>query len=468
MRDMRSGTAKLAAAVITGALIAFVGIWVGGSSKPSVIIIQIDALRADHLSCYGYVRQTSPRIDAFARESTLFTNAYASAPWTAPSVMGLYRGLYPHQGLTPDRQGRLISPDMLTLPTLFKRMGYWTVNANDNSWLAPHRFGFDTGFDVFETNLRRCAPDRAEQLLKPIQTQHPGRLPLFYLMHLMDVHNPYTPPPQYLKMFRGDPYSLPPDPVPLLPDNNWERLGGLVKFAQVDGINDLSYYKDAYDAGIRFEDEVVGKILDWLRAGGRYDSSWIIITADHGECLGEHGILCRHGIEYDANIRIPLLIKRPGQKRAQVVNGLVQNVDLLPTLCAAFRVAAPTCSGVSYLPLLDDPQRPGREYIFGEGGIFGRKYVRSHRWKLIQGAALPADATDPASLRYQTELLDLENDPHEERNVQAAHPEVFQTLTKVLAEWSKDEVQPSDYKPSDFIPDDPQVRAELAADGYVK
>lgn len=467
---MKSGYARLAATVMAGALIAFAGIWASYFSKPHVIMIVIDALRADHLSCYGYVRQTSPHIDAFARESTLFTNAYVSAPWTAPSVMGLYRGLYPHQSLNQGRKDQFILPDMVTLPVVFKRLGYWTVDTNSNYWLKPGWHGFEQGFDVYHTDLHWGTPDRAEQLLKPIQAWRFRLLPrpLFYLMHPTDVHAPYAPPPPYHGMFRGDPYSLPPDPVPLLPDNNWALLGGMMPSLQINGINDLSYYKDEYDACIRFEDSVVGQILDWLRARRLYDTSWIIITADHGECLGEHKLICGHGLEYDENIRVPLLIKPPGRRREQVVNRLVQNVDLLPTLCEALGAAVPPCSGVSFLPLLEDPQRSGREYIFGEGGMFGRKYVRSRRWKLIQGAAMPADATDPANLRYRTELFDLEHDPHEEKNVLADQPEVFQALTKVLAEWSKDEVRPSDYKPADFIPDDPQMREELAAHGYFK
>jgi arylsulfatase A-like enzyme len=294
--------------------------------SPNVLLIIVDTLRADHLTPYGYSRDTSPNIAQIAQQGTLFDTAISGSSWTLPSHATMMTGVYPHvHGVVTTRKE--LAPDSLTLPWRLREAGYRTAAFSANNFFFSRRYGLGQGFvhfgDYFfsptdawnqlalisnaynEVNLlgwrentlgRQTAEDINRAALRWILAD---KRPFFVALNYLDVHDPYVPPQPYRHMFSK---KLNP--------------GGLVNI----GVNLLPHLSpvqmqdemDAYDGGIRYDDAQIGKLLASFGEHGLLQNTLVIFTGDHGEAFGEHGLITHANALYFSLIHVPLIFRWPG------------------------------------------------------------------------------------------------------------------------------------------------------------
>jgi arylsulfatase A-like enzyme len=350
-------------------------------NKPNVVLITIDALRKDHLGCYGYTKNTSPFIDSLAKKSFIFDRAYSTGPDTPHSFPGLFTSNY-----CLVNNAFSIKGSKCTLAEAFKENGYHTIGFNaSNPWVSSYQ-GYKRGFDSFfefedlhlgfndSKNFRKVllnkkteaiknkirklysksrllekiiysrryiyevssvltdfkAPDyiirknklRKEFLreIEKIICEHNNQ-PFFLWLHFMDVHEPYCPPQENQKNI-GFKYS----------DYTINQLARQVRFTLFKiGERQLRKIVNLYDAEINFVDHQLQKIVSVLKH--KFDKDMLVIlTSDHGESFHDHKQLCHPPVLYNELINVPLIIHLPGQSNQVCTKELVSHLDLLPTL----------------------------------------------------------------------------------------------------------------------------------------
>jgi len=291
--------------------------------RPNVVIYLIDTLRRDHLSAYGYERDTSPRLKAFAGDAITFENAYATSAWTKASTASLLTGMYPLRHGATTRNSRL-KQDARLIGDYLEPLGYYRMGVVANPFVVGH-WGFDQGYDVFH--------DQGESLASPSDWLHinaesmhrkafelldgrPADQPFFLYVHTIDVHGPNTPLPPFDRLYSSDPK----------PPGHPGRLTGSSPARRVRETIDL------YDGEINFADEHFGIFLDQLRERGLYDDSVIWFVSDHGEEFLDHG-RGGHGTQlFDEVVKIPMMLKLSGNEHAgATVEAPVSLVDVLTT-----------------------------------------------------------------------------------------------------------------------------------------
>jgi arylsulfatase A-like enzyme len=451
-------------------------IWVPRSARdretaPDVILITVDTLRADHLSCYGHERNTSPSIDALAADGILFENTFTTVPRTTPALASLMTGDYPR------KHGLMTLVDALpsekrTLAEVLSEQGYATAAFVTPS--VPRQSALWQGFDVFDDRVDsddRSA--RAEQIaLRALRwlDEHRGER-LFLWLHLWDPHFRYAPPAPHDEAF---------DPQSAQGLSLYRRLDrGELKLGEVYFENDLAKKEVAqmvaqYDGEIRYADGVIGRFLDRLRDQSLYDPALVVFTADHGESLGEHGYYFEHGAYlYDASLRIPLILKLPlGRRAGSRITDPAMIFDVAPTVLSVLSLGERLGSPGRDLSFAPGSGEPLRETSFHETGrrFFAQnprrhlegpaghwKSVRAGDWKLIR---IPTPDGD------LHELYDLGEDPGETRNLFREDDPVARGLAKKLDAWLAgfDEVMEGDGAP-DAI--DSATAERLRALGYM-
>jgi arylsulfatase A-like enzyme len=324
--------------------------------RPSVVLVVIDALRRDHLSLYGYAKDTSPGVARLAEESAVFEHCLATSSWTKPSVLSLLSGLYPpsHGG----HRNRRASPRIDFLGEVLQERGYATAAVSGNPHVSP-AFGMDQGFDHFELGDNRRArdyPDLTELLdgARRWLAAHGGE-PFFLYLHLMNVHGPYRAPPQYRLRFLEEPYEEFP-----FQNRLWKeilRYGRLERRADVTEahLHDLTA---RYDGAVAYTDDALMSFVEELRAKGILDHSLLVITSDHGEELFDHGGFGHKRTLYGELLEIPLLIREPsGVGAGRRIADPVSLVDLPATILDWLGLLPPEDGGAfgngrSLVPLL--------------------------------------------------------------------------------------------------------------------
>jgi arylsulfatase A-like enzyme len=341
--------------------------------RRSIVLVSLDTLRADHMGLYGYARDTTPALDALARESLVFERALAPAAWTLISHMTMLTGLYPNQHGVVGGEWAL-SREAPLLAERLRERGYRTIGLYFEGWIHA-RHGFDRGFDVFRAH--DDAREAGEHLAEELAKLESGR-PFFLFLHLFDVHcGPLTKapgpvydcPPPYDRMFLADA----PERIPRVEEGRLWKVPGLLDEHALEGLVAL------YDGGIRFVDDLLGTWIDGWKRSGLLDDALLVVTADHGEALGQRGNINDHGGGYQEGLRVPLLVRWPDGRRAnERALEPVHLVDIVPTaLEFAGFPADPALPGVS----LSVP-KPGRElYALSPPSYeilwqWPRKYVR--------------------------------------------------------------------------------------------
>jgi len=300
-------------------------------NKPDILLYVVDALRSDHLSCYGYSRQTSPNLDSFAKNSSLFINCYANSSWTKSSAATILTGLLPENHKTMSRDSSL-PRNLQTLAELLKDNGYYTIAFITNHNINED-FCFDQGFDnsIFlpENLLSKSVYAKSDELNKYVFAFFDkflgvkNRKPFFAFIWSMDPHNPYTPDRSVSGKFGIGQY----EPI----DANFGLLSKFRRGSLVPTESQLQYVKALYDQEIFFNDKSFGSLLKEMKQRDIYKDSVIIFTADQGEEFRDHGGY-GHGLTlYNEVIRIPLVIKSNRIKKGEK-DFNVQHTDIFPTI----------------------------------------------------------------------------------------------------------------------------------------
>jgi len=372
------------------------------SNPPSVLLISVDTLRADHLGIYGYPRPTSPTIDALGRSGVVFEKALTTAPWTLPSHVSLLTGLYPgFHGVQDD--GTKLAAEIPMLAEAFRKLGYHTLAVVSHVYVSSE-FGLDRGFDSFDDSLiaggakNPIAEVVVDHFLDAMSEVPEGRF--FAFVHLFDPHWSYTAPEPFFTRFADPSYRGPID-------GSIEALTPFFPPNQPMQPADLRQAIDLYDGEIAYTDAQIGRLLDELWKRGRLENTVIVFTADHGEEFKEHGQLGHGKTLFHEMMRIPLIISghpvfSAGTRRRDVVS----LIDVAPTLLhLAGGEAMPGVQGMSLVE-----ERPPEEIVFGESLRFGMDMRMAYLGndKLIHhlvgdNRAYFNLATDPAERRRMRE-----------------------------------------------------------------
>jgi len=321
----------------------------GGDSQPgglraNLLLITIDTLRADHLGCYGYARNTSPSADSLAAEGVLFAKAYAQRPKTSPSFASILTGTYPQRhGVRRTRQ--VLPGAAYTLAEALRDAGYHTCAVVTNGNLFP-AFGFDQGFGEYlygHSGAREGTEIALERLGEGL------REPFFLWVHHTDPHTRYQPPRPFDEMFAKE-VLYGKRPLRVLRGG---ELGGVRRWVLIEGPLDLDYYISQYDGEIAYTDHWVGALLAGLRELELSDRTLVVFASGHGESLGEHDYYFEHGLfPYEPSARIPLIVSFPGvAARGARDSTVVESVDIMPTVLDLLGLEVPsTCQGESLVP----------------------------------------------------------------------------------------------------------------------
>ena len=402
----------------------------GCESRPrakNVIFLLVDTLRADHLGIYGYGRDTSPNLDAFARLGVLFQSARSQASCTYPSVNSMLTGRYPAVFLAqPD--GYLGIPEWIpSLAEILKQNGYRTAAVSSSAVVrnTPSQFnpggGFGRGFDVFQEDcVWKNAACVNEQAFEQLGTDD-GK-PFFLYLHYLEPHGPYHPPADFPRRFATGPA---PEKAFIRNGNPNPIADFLYKKEPDPGVTpaDLQYLKDLYDDEIAYFDTQLARLLEELRARGLLDDTLVVVSADHGEEFLEHGHIKHCRTVYDTLVKVPLVFHIPGAE-ARAVPQAVENVDIVPTVLDYLGVAPPanvTFEGRSLRPLIEGTSAEARPQFSLAGPWRGSA---DGRYKLIHHIGEGSYV-----------LYDLQADPGETADVLPRHRRDFHRLREALTGW---------------------------------
>ena len=405
----------------------------------NVILLSVDALRPDHMSTYGYRRQTTPAVDQLAARGVVFDQAFTYWPKTRGSFAAMFTSLNASQhGLTV--RDRDLSDFNHTLAEALKEAGYRTVAAIDNGNLDG-ALGFAQGFDQYEQSWLKADNeiDRTEfltQFAVDFLKDDSDSRPFFLWLHYVNPHAPYDPPQEQLEKFRGD--GLIPRGPEL--DSVVGYHGGINRNMYVEGEPHLGDYFDRYDAEIATTDGHIARVLEALDSSTFKSNTLIVFTSDHGESLGEHDYYFDHGFNlFNPCLRIPLIFCFPGivpenERREAVVSTL----DIFPTILDLSQLSfPPNLEGSSLVPLLNRNKNEIHDKLYFQNDHH-QLAITNGRLKLI---AYPR--TEDEARRY--ELFDMYEDPGEvedrysdaESTVESFRSELERFRTRTVA-WQQE------------------------------
>jgi choline-sulfatase len=401
------------------------------SNRPNVLLVTIDTLRADHVGSYGYREASTPTIDALARRGVRIETAVAHAPLTGPSHASILTGQTPLGHGFRNNSGFILAPGVKTVAQDFRNAGYHTAGFV-SGFPLDRRFGFDRGFETYDDHLpkgndrrrtpyvERFADATTDAVLRWLATASPPKVPQpapwFLWVHYYDPHAPYEPP-----------------------------------------VTDLAdrYRQSPYDGEIAFVDRQLGRLLQTLDVRGETSRTIVLVTADHGESLGEHGE-GTHGIFlYDATLRVPWIMAGPQIAAGRVSRTVARSIDVLPTLL-----------DYAGLPQRSDVDgRSLRRAADGEQMSDAPAYAESLYPELELGWA-PLHAWRTAGFKFikapHPELYDLQNDPAEKANRAEEQGARVSDLSSHLEVALR---QPTPSAPAQSV--DPETAERLRALGYV-
>jgi arylsulfatase A-like enzyme/Tfp pilus assembly protein PilF len=420
-----------------------VGIWVAGlvqlgstalAAEPTgrnLLLITLDTVRADFLSCNGSTRAQTPHLDDLARRGVNFTRTRASVPLTLPSHASIFTASHPPSHTVRDNGAFRLPTDRMTLSELLKGEGYETA-AFVGSFVLDRRFGLAQGFDLYDDRtwsdvsmLENLEAERKAEAVLAVFARWLGEraedVPFFAWVHLYDPHAPYEPPEPFRSRYADDPYA----------------------------------------GEIAYTDEIVGRILAELESRGHGEETIVAVVGDHGEGLGEHAEGAHSLLIYNSTLHVPMLIRAPGLiPGGRVVDRLARTIDLAPTLLDLLGIAADLGEGVSLRHLIDNGKGDeGRESspdhpVYSESlyprlhlGWSELRALESGSYKLIQ-------APEP-------ELYDMVTDPRERENLVEQQPQVVADLQRQLAELTAGD----DIAEVESL--DPEAIAKLRSLGYL-
>jgi arylsulfatase A-like enzyme len=443
-----------------------------GKSRRQVILISVDTLRADHLSCYGYERPTSPHLDALAKESALFVNVYAPSPWTLPSHVSMLTGLNTvrHQ---VNREDQRMSPELVTLAELLKTNNFF-CSAFTGGGFVSSAFGFADGFDSYYERADEIYLDHAAEFcFRDVARwiEFNKDRDFFLFIHTYQPHDPYVSPLPYKTRFLSE-------------QARWTQLNLLGYLGGKSGIfkplpqEERQNIIDLYDGEILYTDEgLIGPLMATLKELSLYDQTMIVFTSDHGEEFFDHGGWGHGHSLYDESLKVPLLIKFPDKKfKGRRIENIVSLVDIVPTILDELRIdwSKSNVDGRSLVPLLKGKEKDHRTFLsdVGENILnlhLPRKMAMSEgTFKFILNKNLSQEEKDffqfPPVPVKMLELFDLSVDPLERISIVEKEARLAQRFLRHLEAVSarvKGQIQQTAII-------DKELEQQLRALGYIK
>lgn len=364
-------TAKLLVAALLS--VALTAACDSAPRRPNVLLVTVDTLRADRLGTYGFAGARTPHLDAFAETATVFERAISASSRTAPSHASLFTSRWVRDHAIGYRNGSTRLRDEVTLAALLGEAGYETAAFVGNSMLH-RRLGLDRGFALYDDRLPDAESNRplmfervAERTTLPAVEwlAAPRTQPYFLWVQYNDPHGPYTPPAGFAPA--PETPSSPERSLPLLAEHHGR--GGIPAYQAFEGERAPSRYRARYDGEIRYLDEWLGELLKAVEEYGGGRETVVVLTADHGESLGEEDVWFAHGIATTPNlVHVPLVLKAPGFEPGRVPF-LVHHVDVLPTLLDLLGLPPLAgAAGTSLVPLLRGGEPLPERILFADTG----------------------------------------------------------------------------------------------------
>lgn len=413
----------------------------GGSpgKKPNIVIVVMDTVRRDHLSCYDYKRATTPNLESLSRQARTYLNAYSTSGWTNPAHASLFTGLYPvvHQ---TTQENEAMGPDLFTLAEVLKVNGYSTVGIVENPQLSQER-NFNQGFDEYiETwklpDAEKWGEEHFLNILRNSLEGSEGEKPFFLFVNFISPHSPYYDQHQFSKKFVSD-TSIP------INSNMWRSFFLGEKTFTPEEINHIV---ELYDSQIYYVDYLIGRMMDLLKSRNVWDNTIFIVASDHGEHFLEHGLMDHVFSLYEPLTKIPLIIYyptlfNPGSIEMQPV----QLVDIFPTILNILEIDPESyfTQGENLLALSTEKERD----IFGEY-YFPRQVFRcfqdNHKLEIFDRYrrrlkfVISGDYKLIWSSQGDHELYNLKLDPDEKRNLAEAmdYQEVRESLLVKISQFN--------------------------------
>lgn len=453
------------------------------ATRPNILLIVMDAARAKNLSCYGYNRPTTPHLERFSERCVVYETAISAAGWSLPGHASIFTGLYPSRHGAHD-QHKYLAPEYPTMAEQLRSRGYYTLAFCHNAYAGPAT-SLDRGFERFNddfgsilTSLRKVsrrinksyqrdsgAGHTNKQIHVALRRLQADERPFFMFIHYEEPHAPYRPPRKYNRYLPND---VSPREAKRVNQDRWKYSAGLAPMDE----RDFEILTALYDGEIAYLDDRVAEVLRWFKESGMLDRTMVIITADHGENVGDHQMMGHAYCLYDTLLHVPLIIHYPGGTAAPGrVAHQVQTLDLLPTILAMLGdTSSETYRSLQGYDLLSSTRRdftiaeqahpdltPFYERFSGvDVSRYDRalKMIRTDRYKYIWCS----DGNH--------ELYDLQADADERCNMIGEHSDVASDLDRRLTEWrsSFEEATLSDQAP-EF---DEEVKARLRALGYLE
>ncbi|MHC4472746.1 MAG: sulfatase [Planctomycetota bacterium] len=395
----------------------------GRAPPPSVLLVTVDTLRADHTSAFGYDLPTTPALDSLAARGAAFTRCVCQHPETGPSLASVMTSRYPRE-IGVRENGDVLPDDLPTLAEAFRSAGYRTKAYVSTYLLKPHACGLDRGFDVYDHEM--TSANLGHELFERRADRTLGRVleegvsqeePYFLWVHLYDPHGVYDPGPGLARRFFRGRRRPPLDPSRILP---YQRFGGTL---------DPDDYVARYDGEIHLADRAMGRLLDAVG-----EETIVAFAADHGEGLGEHDYWFRHGSLLDEPaLRVPLVFAGPGVPRRVSFDRLVRNLDVAPTLLAlAGLEPLPGARGAPLFPLPEGAAPIAFSEARRAGGVRDRTGVDT-RYKVAATTAAHRMVLWPET--GESVLFDLVADPAESRDVSERQVDAADRLGAALKRW---------------------------------
>jgi len=403
--------------------------------KPNILLIGIDSLRADHISCYGYKRLTTPHIDRFAQDGTLFENTFSAYIPTTSGYGAMLTGmdLFTSQVVALRHRGPMRS-EVHTLAEILRDAGYNTTSVGFSG--NPASRGFDKYIDFPGWGSWNEGRSPKAQNLNNVAIPEIDRLvaedkPFFLFLRHMDPHAPYLPPEPYERMFyhgnECDPNNHSMDPV-----MSFKPFCDFFASWMPPGISDKDYVIAQYDGAIAYMDACIQTIINAFETHGILDNTIVIINADHGETLYDHECWFDHHGIYDTVLHVPLIISYPSKISAgKRIKGYNRHQDLVPTLLELAEVETDIkFDGKSLMPMVrGEVNSYDSEFYITECTWMRKHGWRTPQWKLI--VALEPDF----HFKPPVELYNLIEDPEENINLADKHPDVVQLLKSRMEAW---------------------------------
>ncbi len=408
---------------------------------PNIVLLGVDSLLADHMSCYGYHRQTTPHIDRFAEGGALFEKTYSAHIPTTSAYASMLTGLdaFGTQVVALRHKGGL-REDVQTLPEILRDHGYATSSVGFTG--NPSSRGFDKYLEYPSWGSWNEGRSPKAQELNNVAIPELDRLarrrgPFFLFLRHMDPHAPYLPPEPYERMFyhgdECDPKNRSMDPVMA-----FKPFCDFFASWMPPGITDKDYVIAQYDGAVAYMDACIQTIFNALEAHGIMDETIVILNGDHGETLYDHECWFDHHGLYDVTLHVPLIIRYPGRIPAgSRISGYNQHKDLVPTIMDLAEIdSGIDFDGGSLMSLVD-----GTVSSFdSEFYITECTWMRKHGWRTPQWKLMVALEPD-FHFKPPVELYNMVEDPDENHNLADELPDVVNLLKRRMNGWIRKRVR---------------------------